>query len=94
MIKHHSENKPPYKVGDEIEAIWYGPASWTTNPMIARAFVDDSPSSQPFLIKMIAQPEQILVDTRKLKKLYYHTDQREITMLPGAYRFKVVWAGK
>ena len=93
-IKHLSSVKHPYKKGQTITATWNGPASWTTNPMIGRSFVDDYPSSQPFLIEMIAQPDQILMDTRKLNKLYYHTDQREITLLPGTYTFKIVWAGK
>jgi hypothetical protein len=85
--------EPPYKKGQTITAKWTGPASWTVNPMIGRAFIDDYPSSQPFLIEMIVEPDQVLMDTRKLSKLYYHTDQREITLLPGTYTFKIVWAG-
>lgn len=85
---------PPYEKGQTITAKWTGPASWTVNPMIGRAFIDDYPSSQPFLIEMTVEPDQVLMDTRKLSRLYYHTDQREITLLPGTYTFKIVWAGK
>lgn len=94
LLYLQSSEKPPYKKGQTLTTIWNGPASWSINPMIARAFVDDYPSSTPMLIEMIVEPDQILMDTRKLSKLYYHTDQREITLLPGTYTFKIVWIGK
>lgn len=94
QIRHSSAVKPPYKTGQKIEVKFNHMTSWSINPLIARRFIDDYPSTQPFVIEMVAQPESIVVDVRTLPKEYYHTNQREIIMSPGDYVFKIVWAGK
>jgi len=68
--------------------------SWSRNPLIARRFVDEYPSSQPFVVEMIAQPQDMLVDVQMLSKQYYHTNQREIIMKPGKYTYRIVWEGR
>jgi len=70
------------------------PTSWSTNILIARRFIDDFPSSTPFVASMIVDPKDILVDVQMLPEQYYHTNQREIIMLPGEYEYKLVWNGK
>jgi len=42
---------------------------------------------------MIVEPKDVLVDVQKLPRQYYHTNQREIIILPGEYEYKVVWDG-
>ena len=55
---------------------------------------DDYPSSIPFVVMMVAKPEDILVDVRLLPNEYYHTNQREIIMMPNVdYEFKIIWEG-
>lgn len=94
QIKHNSESRPPYKVGQIIEASFPHLTSWTTNALIARRFIDEYPSSPAFVVRMIAKPENIVVDVQKLPKEYYHTNQREMILNKGTYKFKIVWAAK
>lgn len=95
QIKYNSNIKPPYHKGQIIKANFSHFTSWTTNVLIARRFIDDYPSSTPFVVMMIAKPEDILVDVRLLPGEYYHTNQREIIMMPNAdYEFKIVWEGQ
>lgn len=91
QIKYYSEDKPPYKKGQKIISNFTHPSSWTTNVLIARRFIDDYPSSTPYVISMIANPEDVLVNVQMLQQQYYHTNQREIIMLPGKYTYKIVW---
>lgn len=93
QIKHHSEIAPPYKKGQIITSEFNFPTSWSTNILIARRFVDDYPSSTPYVISMIVDPKDILVNVQMLPKQYYHTNQREITLLPGKYTYKIIWEG-
>ena len=97
QIRHQSIEKPPYKkgqmiIGAEIPHC----SSWTSNILVARTFIDDYPSSQPFVVTMEAYPKNILVDVRMLPDptKYYEANQREIIMLPGTYNYKIVWAGR
>lgn len=92
QIKYQSDNKPPYKKGEKYEAYIPHPSSWTTNILIARRFIDDYPSSTPYVVSMLVNPVDILVDVRKLPKEYYHMDQREIIVKPGNYEYKIIWA--
>ena len=94
QIKHYTNIKPPYKKGQMIKANIEHLSSWTTNVLIARRFIDDYSSSIPFVAMMIAEPKDILVDVRQLPEDYYHTNQREIIMLPNQYDFKLVWEGE
>lgn len=94
QIRHASKTQPPYKKGQIIKANFSMLTSWTTNVLVARRFIDDYPSSSPFVAEMIANPEDILVDVRLLPKQYYHTNQREIIMLNNKkYEFKLIWEG-
>jgi hypothetical protein len=43
---------------------------------------------------MIAKPENVVVDVQKLPKEYYHSNQREMILNKGIYKFKIVWAAK
>lgn len=90
MIERSDKN-PPYKKGDFITTNFNHPSSWTTNIMVARSFIDEEPSSPPYVAMMVAQPKDILVDVQMLPKQYYHANQREIIMKPNAYTFKLVW---
>ncbi len=92
QIKHTSKSQPPYKVGQIIEVTFPHLTSWTTNALIARRFIDEYPSSPAFVIKMIAKPEDIVVDVQKLPKEYYHANQREMILNKGTYKFKIIWA--
>lgn len=94
QIRHNSKSQPPYKVGQIIECSFPHLTSWTTNALIARRFIDDYPSSPAFVIKMIAKPEDMVVDVQKLPKEYYHANQREIILNKGTYKFKIIWAAK
>ena len=68
--------------------------SWTTNILTARRFIDEYPSSTPFVVTMIVEPKDILVNVEMLPDRYYHTNQREIILLPGKYSYKIIWEGK
>jgi len=92
QIRHNSKIQPPYKAGQIIKVQFPHLTSWTTNPLIARRFIDDYPSSPAFVVEMIAKPENIVVDVQKLPEEYYHTNQREMIMDKGIYTFKIVWA--
>lgn len=92
-IQYYTKLTPPYKKGQIIDIEFDRCKSWTTNPLIARRFIDDYPSTQPFVVVMMAQPKDMLVDVQMLPKMYYHTNQREIIMKPGKYKFKIVWVG-
>lgn len=94
QIKHQSEIAPPYKKGMKIDVEIPHLTSWSRNPLIARRFVDEYPSSQPFVVEMVAQPQDMLVDVQMLSKQYYHTNQREIIMKPGKYTYRIVWEGR
>jgi hypothetical protein len=97
QIRHQTDIKPPYKKGQIIyNAEIPHCSSWTSNILVARTFIDDYPSSQPFVVTRWAQPKNILVDVRMLPdpSKYYEANQREIIMLPGIYNYKIVWAGK
>ena len=97
QIKHQSlYDEPPFKKGQVIEATIPHFTSWTSNILVARTFIDDYPSSPPFVVTMTAKPKDILVDVRMLPDptKYYEANQREITMMPGDYVYKIVWAGK
>lgn len=94
QIRYTSEKQAPYKNGDIITSDFPHLTSWTRNPLIGRRFIDDYPSSTPFLVEMIAQPKDILVDVQMLPIEYYHTNQREIMMRPGIYTYKIIWTGK
>lgn len=93
-IEYYTEIKPPYKKGQIIEINYDRCKSWTTNPLMARRFVDEYPSSQPLVVTMIAEPEDMLVDVQMLPTMYYHTNQREIIIKPGEWKFKIVWVGE
>ena len=92
QIRHNSKIQPPYKAGQIIKAQFPHLTSWTTNPLIARRFIDEYPSSPAFVVEMVAKPENIVVDVQKLPEEYYHTNQREMIMDKGIYTFKIVWA--
>ncbi len=92
QIKYFSEKLPPYKKGEIMKSDFTISTSWTTNILVARRFVDEYPSSTPFVISMIAEPDDILVDVQMLPNRYYHTNQREIIILPGKYEYKLVWS--
>jgi hypothetical protein len=94
QMRHYSESKPPYKLGQIITINFPHMSSWSTNPLIARRFIDEYPSSPPFVVEMVAQPENMVVDVQMLPKEYYHTNQREIIMNQGQYTFKIVWERK
>lgn len=95
QIKYNSNINPPYHKGQIIQANFSFLTSWTTNVLIARRFIDEYPSSTPFVAMMVTKPKDILVDVRLLPKKYYHTNQREIIMLPNNnYNFKLVWKGQ
>ena len=93
QIKFFSKDKPPYKKGQFINSNFEMATSWTTNILIARRFVDEYPSSPPFVITMVVDPKDVLVDVQKLPTQYYHTNQREIIVLPGEYEYKIIWEG-
>jgi len=94
QIVHSSEVDSPYKKGQTIKSFFNYPTSWTTNILTAIRFIDDEPSTPPFVAVMTTSPDDILVDVQMLPKKYYHTNQREIIMLPGTYEYKLVWKGK
>lgn len=94
QIVHSSEVDYPYKKGQTIKSNFNYPTSWTTNILTAIRFIDDEPSSPPFVAVMTASPDDILVDVQRLPTQYYHTNQREIIMLPGTYTYKLVWESK
>lgn len=95
QIKHNSLEQPPYHKGQIIKSNFSHFTSWTTNILIVRRFIDDYPSSIPYVVMMVAKPEDILVDVRLLPGEYYHTNQREIIMLPDKdYSFKIIWEGQ
>ena len=81
------------KKGQEITSNFVLPTSWSTNILIARRFIDHYPSTPPFVIMMDVEPKDVLVDVQKLPREYYHTNQREIIILPGRYNYKIVWEG-
>ena len=91
QIRHTSEDQPPYKRGQIIKSNFSYPTSWTTNILIARRFIDDYPSSPPYVVSMIINPENVLASVKMLPKEYYHTNQREIIVLPGSYEYKIIW---
>jgi len=91
QIKYYSNDNPPYKKGQVIESDFNHATSWTTNVLIARRFIDEYPSSTPYVVSMMAKPEDVLVNVKMLPKEYYHTNQREIIMQPGVYNYKIVW---
>jgi len=93
QINFFSKEKAPYKKGQKITTDFGMATSWTTNVLIARRFVDDYPSSTPFVIEMTVEPKDVLVDVQKLPRQYYHTNQREIIVLPGKYDYRIVWEG-
>jgi len=95
QIRYFSKDKPPYKKGQLVTSNFYKMAtSWTTNILVARRFVDEYPSSPPFVIIMEVKPDDVLVDVQKLPTQYYHTNQKEIIVLPGKYEYKIVWENK
>jgi len=94
QIVHSSKVDYPYKKGQRIESFFNYPTSWTTNILTAIRFIDDEPSTPPFVAVMTTSPDDILVDVQMLPKKYYHTNQREIIMLPGTYEYKLVWEVK
>jgi len=91
QIAHTSSSNSPYKKGQTITSDFTYPTSWTTNILVAMRFIDDEPSSPPFVAEMTVDPEFVLVDVQMLPKKYYHANQREIIMLPGKYVYKIVW---
>ena len=91
QINYYSMDKRPYKLGQTVESYFNLSTSWTTNILIARRFVDDYPSSQPFVAQMTVNPIDILVDVQMLPEQHYHTNQREIIDLPGNYEYKLIW---
>ena len=95
QINHQSyENIDHYKNGQIINAHIPHPSSWSTNPLLARRFIDDYPSSTPYLVTMDVNIDDILVDVEMLPDRYYHSNQREIILLPGDYKYKILWKGK
>ena len=92
QIRHNSKTQPPYKAGQIIEVNFPHLTSWTTNPLIARRFIDEYPSSPAFVVEMVAKPENIVVDVQKLPEEYYHANQREMILNKGSYKFRIVWA--
>jgi hypothetical protein len=94
QIRYASKIQPPYKVGQIIEVSFSHLTSWSTNPLVARRFIDEYPSSPAFVVEMIAKPENVVVDVQKLPKEYYHSNQREMILNKGIYKFKIVWAAK
>jgi len=92
QIKYFSKKQPPYKKSQIIKSNFTMATSWTTNVLIARRFIDEYPSSPPFVGYMIADPKDMLVDVQMLPEQHYHTNQREIIMLPGKYEYKLVWS--
>lgn len=94
QIKHQSKDNPPYKTGQNIISKFDYSTSWTTNILTARRFIDEYPSSTPFVVTMIVEPKDILVNVEMLPDRYYHTNQREIILLPGKYSYKIIWEGK
>jgi hypothetical protein len=69
-------------------------SSWTSNFLIAKRFIDDYPSSTPFVIESIIDPNDILVDTRMIPEQYYHTNQREIIVKKDRIiKCKIIWKG-
>jgi len=94
QIRHYSEQQPPYKLGQFVTTTFPHITSWTRNPLIGRRFIDDYPSSVPFLVEMVVKPEDMVVDVQMLPNKYYHTNQREIMLKPGTYSYKIVWMGK
>ena len=91
QIRHTSEDQPPYKRGQVITSEFSYPTSWTTNMLIARRFIDDEPSSPPYVVSMTISPENVLANVKMLPKEYYHANQREIIVLPGSYEYKIIW---
>lgn len=97
QIKHQALYEvPPFKKGQLFEVTIPHLTSWTSNILVARTFIDDYPSSPPFVVVMIAKPKDILVDVRMIPdpSKYYEANQREIIMKPGDYVYKIVWQGK
>ena len=94
QLRYYDTGETEFKVGDVLESYFSRPFSWTRNILIARTFVDDYPSSTPFVISMTINPDDVLVDVQKLPNKYYHTNQREIITLPGEYKYKIIWEGK
>ena len=97
QIKHQALMlDPPFKKGQIIDVSIPHFTSWTSNILVARTFIDDYPSSPPFVVVMTAKPEDILVDVRMLPdpSRYYAANQREIIMSPGNYTYKIIWEGK
>lgn len=94
QIKQYSDENPPYKNGQIITFDFNHLTSWTKNILIARRFIDDYPSSQPFVISNVIYPNQVLCDVTMLPGQYYHSNQREIILLPGKYQYKIIWVGE
>jgi hypothetical protein len=94
QIEHQTKVFPPYKKGQVINSKIPHYTSWSSNILIARTFIDEYPSTPPFVVTMTAEPKDILVDVRMLPRQYYHTNQREIIMSPGNYTYKIIWKGE
>ncbi len=93
QIKHFSKIQPPYKKSEIVTSNFTISTSWTTNILVARRFIDEYPSSIPFVITMTVDPNDILVDVQMLPEQYFHANQREIIILPGKYEYKLIWSG-
>jgi hypothetical protein len=93
QLKHFSDIEK-YKVGEYFHFKYDFYSSWTSNFLIAKRFIDDYPSSTPFVIESIIDPNDILVDTRMIPEQYYHTNQREIIVKKDRIiKCKIIWKG-
>lgn len=94
QLEHHTSQKDNYKVGDILLFEYPFFSSWSTNFLLAKRFIDEYPSSTPFVIEYTTLPEDILVDTRLLPEQYFISNQREVILKKNReYKIKIIWKG-
>ena len=94
QLHYHTPKDNNFEVKDVLPFTYPYFSSWSTNFLIAKRFIDDYPSTTPYVVEYIAQPDDILVDTRLLPNQYFMSDQREVILKRDKeYSMKIVWKG-
>ena len=94
QLHYHTPKDNNFEVKDVLPFTYPYFSSWSTNFLIAKRFIDDYPSTTPYVVEYIAQPNDILVDTRLLPNQYFMSEQREVILKKDKeYSIKIVWKG-
>jgi len=85
----------PFKKGEIIKYRSKKPSSWSTNKFVAKSFTKTGPYW--LLLKYVAKPEDILVDTRLIhtdqRRQLYFADQFEVVLKKGSYSADILSLG-